>query len=177
MLNNKLVKSSGSVEKEIYMDMKRDLGNSANDNNASRSGVVESGKIFIRHDERGGGERGEGLKHSLMNTPHIDYHIHRFGANKSKAQDEHEVFPGSAKDGIFATTQGLMRRAGPAKDSRPSVSPANQTAKNSGARHSNKSRGENSKTYISSPSSSYNNSSCPPHSSNQAIGFPYFSAS
>ena len=47
-----------SVEKETYMEMKRDLGNSANNNNVSRSsGVVESGKIFI-HDERGGGERG-----------------------------------------------------------------------------------------------------------------------
>ena len=111
-----------------------------------------------------------------MNTHHIDYHTHRFGANKSKVQAKHEVFTGSAKDGIFAKQGLLTRRAGPAKDSRPTVSPANQTAKNSGARHYNLSRGENSKTYISSPSSSYNNSSSP-HSSYQSIGIPYFSAS
>ena len=157
------------------MEMNRGLDNSANNNRSS--GVVESGKIFIVNDERGGGER-VGPKHSLMNTTHhIDYHIHRFGANKSKVQAKHKVFTGSAKDGIFAT-QELTRIAGPAKDRKPTVSPAKQTCKNSGARHFNQSRGENSKQYISSPSGSYNNSSRPPHRSNQSIGcIPYFSAS
>ena len=112
----------------------------------SRSGVVESGEIFYS-DERGGGER-EGPKHSLMNTTHIDYHTHRFGANKSKAQVKHKVFPGSAKDGN--AKQGL---------STLEVEPA----KSMGARHYNSNRGENVKHYISSSSSSYNNSR-PPHS-------------
>ena len=66
------------------------------------------------------GERKGSPKHSLMNTTHIDYHTHRFGANKSKAQVKHQVFPGSAKDGIFAQ-QGLTRSAD----------------RNSGARHYN----------------------------------------
>ena len=53
-----------------------------------------------------------GPKHSLMNTTHhIDYHIHRFGANKSKVQAKHKVFTGSAKDGIFAI-QELTRITG-----------------------------------------------------------------
>ena len=164
-----------SVERQREENKNRDASNVPNcNNNVSRSGVVESGMIFIVNDERGGGEREGSPKHSLMNTSHIDYHTHRFGANKSKAQAEHEVFPGSAKDGIFAQ-QGLTRRAGPAKVSRPTVSPA----KNSGARHYNGSRVENCKTYISSLSSSgYNNSSSPPHSSSQSTGcIPYFSAS
>ena len=120
--------------------------------------MVESGEIFYS-DERGGGEREGSPKHSLMNTTHIDYHTHRFGANKSKAQAKHKVFPGSAKDGIVQ--QGMTRRpSSPAKDRRrPTVKPA----KSMGARHFNSNRGENCKTYISSSSYEYNSS--PPHKS------------
>ena len=108
-----------------------------------------------------------------MNTPHIDYHTHRFGANKSKAQAKHEVFTGSAKDGIFAT-QELTRIAGPAKDRKPTVSPAKQTAKNSGARHYNIVAAR-SKTYISSLSSNgyeYNSSS--PHSTPSMVSRVFY---
>ena len=109
------------------------------------------------------GGKGRVLYNSLMNTSHIDYHIHRFGANKSKAQGQHEVFPGSAKDGKIAQ-QGLMiKGAGPAKVQRPHEF---DLQKISGARHYKNSRGENSKTYISSPSSSAHYNSCnSPHSS------------
>ena len=109
----------------------------------------------------GGGE-WEGLKHS-ENIPHIDYHIHRSGANKSKVQDQHEVLPGSAKSGKFAQQGLTIAKAGPAKVQRAQEL---DLQKYSGARHSNGSRGENSKTCISSPSSnSYNNSGSSPHSS------------
>ena len=145
---SKCVQSYESVERREEAKIERGASQlPANENNKeSRSGVVESGEIFYS-DERGGGER-EGPKHSLMNTTHIDYHTHRFGANKSKAQVKHKVFPGSAKDGN--AKQGL---------STLEVEPA----KSMGARHYNSNRGENVKHYISSSSSSYNNSR-PPHS-------------
>ena len=130
--------------------------------------MVESGQIFYS-DERGGGER-EDPKLSLMNTSHIDYHTHRPGANKSKAQAQHSVLPESAKDGI--AQQGMTRRASsPAKDRQgPTVKPA----KSSGARHYISSRGE-SMTYISSISSSgseYNSSS--PHSSPSMVSTVFY---
>ena len=128
---------------------------------------LESGKIFYS-DERGGGER-EGPKHSLMNTSHIDYHTHRFGANKSKAQAQHTVLPGSAKDGI--AQQGMTRRPSPAKDTqRSTVKPA----RSMGARHFNSNRGE-SKTYISSLSSNgYEYNSRPPHSTPSTVSGTVF---
>ena len=165
------IESDASVERSRETKIERDASQlPANKcgNNASKSGVVESGKIFYS-DERGGGERGEGPKHSLMNTPHIDYH--RFGANKSKAQAQHEVFPGSAKDGI--AQQGMSQRPfSPAKDRQgPTVKPA----KSLGARHYKSNRGEKSKTYISSLSSNgYEYNSSPPHSTPSMVSRVFY---
>jgi len=163
--NNKSVQSYESVERCKEAKKDRDESELHNNNNVSRSGVVESGMIFIVNDERGGGER-EGPKHSLMNTTHIDYHTHRSGANKSKAQAQHEVFPGSAKIGLIALQGYTTPRDRPAKVLRLRES---DLQKRSGARHYNCSRGENSKAYISSPSSNGYNNSSSPHS-NQATG-------
>lgn len=191
--NNKLVRSSSSMSVHSYASVERSRetkierdasversretkierdpshfpANNYN-NNASRSGVVESGKIFYS-DERGGGER-EGPKHSLMNTTHIDYHTHRFGANKSKAQAQHTVLPGSAKDGI--AQQGMTRRPpSPAKDRKgPTVKPA----RSMGARHYKNNRGE-SITYISSPSSNgYEYNSRPQHSTPSMVSTVFY---
>ena len=93
-----------------------------------------------------------------MNTPHIDYHTHRFGANKSKAQVQHEVFPGSAKDGKIAIQGFSSPRDGPAKVARLRESDLQNEL---GARHFKDSRGENKRNSYISSSSSYNNSSSP----------------
>ena len=96
--------------------MRDRIESSAIHNSVNRSGVVDSGKIFIVNIERG--ER-EGPKHSLMNTPHIDYHTHRSGANKSKVQAQHEVLPGSANAGIALQGYATPRDIRPAKVLRP----------------------------------------------------------
>jgi len=177
-LNNNQVQSGVSqanvIQSVVSVESGREVrdrselvGNNNKLNNASRSSGAGVEKLVILGDERGGGE-GKGPKHS-ENTTHIDYHTHRFGANKSKAQVQHEVLPGSAKDGKIAQQGLTLTRAGPAKVQRLHAS---DLQKNSGARHYNDSRGENSKTYISSPSSSYNNS-CSPHSSQSTGGNVY----
>ena len=90
---SKCVQSYESVERREEAKIERGASQlSANENNnkESRSGVVESGEIFYS-DERGGGER-EGPKHSLMNTTHIDYHTHRFGAIKARPRSSTRCF-------------------------------------------------------------------------------------
>ncbi len=144
----KVVQSVVSVERGREVRDRNESGVNINKlSKVSRSSGAEGEKLVILGDERGGGER-EGPKH-CENTSRIDYHIHRFGANLSKAQEQHEVLPGSAKDGKFAQQGLTMTRVGPAKVQR---SPLSDLQKNSGARHYNDSRGESSnKTYISSP--------------------------
>ena len=164
----KSVVSQGNVVKKAgagsvaSRDVRDRIESSAIHNSVNRSGVVDSGKIFIVNIERG--ER-EGPKHSLMNTPHIDYHTHRSGANKSKVQTQHEVLPGSANAGIALQGYATPRDIRPAKVLRPRGSDLQSRL---GTRHYKDSRGENSNSYIPSSSSNRYNS-CSPHS-NQSTG-------